>query len=80
MGNKNQKLIQGLQQIGFEQNSISPLVEKMEKYINESSAKFITGQWDIDTMWDSYVSTLKSMDMEYIWEILQPYWDAYVSK
>ena len=35
MGNKNQKLIQGLQQIGFEQNSISPLVEKMEKYINE---------------------------------------------
>ena len=35
MSNKNQKLIQGLQQIGFEQNSISPLVEKMEKYINE---------------------------------------------
>lgn len=35
MSNKNDKLIQGLKQIGFEQESILPLVEKMEKYINE---------------------------------------------
>ena len=35
MSNKNEKLIQGLKHIGFDQESIPPLVEKMEKYINE---------------------------------------------
>ena len=35
MSNKNEKLIQGLKQIGFDQESIPPLVEKMEKYINK---------------------------------------------
>lgn len=52
----------------------------MEKYINESSAKFITGQWDVDTMWDSYTATLDDMGESYVCEILQPYWDEYISK
>lgn len=49
----------------------------MKKYINESSAKFITGQWDVETMWDSYINNLKSMGLEDMCELLQPYYDDY---
>ncbi|MBE6957885.1 MAG: hypothetical protein E7447_01860 [Ruminococcaceae bacterium] len=50
----------------------------MKKYINESTAKFITGQWDVDTMWDSYINTLESMGMSDICELLQPYYTDYI--
>ena len=49
----------------------------MKKYINESTAKFVTGQWDVATMWDSYINNLKSMGMEDIQELLQPYYDDF---
>ena len=49
----------------------------IELYINESRAKFINGELDIDKDWDNYISTLQTMGMDRVYEIKQQTLDAY---
>ena len=51
----------------------------IELYINESRAKFINGELDIDKDWDNYISTLQTMGMDRVYEIKQQTLDAYAT-
>lgn len=48
----------------------------MEKYISQMHDKFITGQEDIETGWDSYLSKLNKMGLSEILEMYQNEYDA----
>lgn len=62
-----------------DQEELDNIWVDMQKYINESTAKFITGQWDVDTGWQSYINTLESMGMSDVCELLQPYYTDSIS-
>lgn len=49
----------------------------IDLYINECRAKFINGEMDIETEFDDYLATLKSMGMDKIVEYKQATLDAY---
>lgn len=51
----------------------------IELYINESRAKFINGELDIDADWDKYIETLQKMGMDRVYEIKQLTLDAYTA-
>lgn len=42
----------------------------IKTYIEESLTKFITGEWTVESNYDSFVSTLKSMDIDGLLEVL----------
>ena len=46
-------------------------------YLNESQAKFITGNLSLDTDWDAYVATLQQIGLTELMEIYQRGLDAY---
>lgn len=46
-------------------------VADIETYAQESILSFITGAMDINTEWDTYVSTLESMGVQENMEIYQ---------
>lgn len=46
-------------------------------YMNESRAKFINGELDLDADWDNYIETLKKMGMDRVYEMKQATVDAY---
>ena len=60
-----------------DQDTFDDLWADMEKHISEMHAKFITGQEDIETGWDAYLTDLERMGLE---EILEIYQDAYDAK
>ena len=49
----------------------------IDLYINESRAKFINGELDLDADWDNYIETLKKMGMDRVYEMKQATVDAY---
>ena len=60
-----------------ELNLIEP---DFEKYVEESLTRFITGEMNIETEWDTYVETVKSMGYERLLEIYQQQYDRYIGK
>ena len=46
-------------------------------YVNESRAKFINGELDLDADWDNYIATLQKMGMERVIEMKQATVSAY---
>jgi len=49
-------------------------------YIGEATAKFITGEWNIEQAWDSYVAELEKMDLQKVIDIYQAAYDRYLAK
>jgi putative aldouronate transport system substrate-binding protein len=49
-------------------------------YVKETTAKFISGALDIESNWDSYISTLQSMNIDRAIEITQNAYDRYLSR
>ena len=43
----------------------------INKYIGESTAKFITGEWNIEQSWDSYLAELEKMGLKDVIDIYQ---------
>ena len=48
-------------------------------YVAQSRARFITGEDDIEAMWDSYVNQCNNMGVTEITEIYQTYYDQYLA-
>lgn len=48
----------------------------LEKHISEMHAKFITGQEDLETGWDAYLSNLNKMGLTEVLEIYQNVYDS----
>ena len=47
----------------------------IDTYINESTAKFITGEWSIEQSWDSYVAELEKMGLKDVVDVYQAAYD-----
>jgi len=55
-------------------NELVPIKTTVDGFVNEMFARFITGDANIDSEWDSYLEQLKGMDLERYTQIMQ---DAY---
>lgn len=60
-----------------ESSERAKIVAEVSTYMQETSVKFITGVENIDTGWDHYVSTLKSLGVERAEEITQAALDRF---
>lgn len=49
-------------------------------YVQEASMKFIIGDMDIETEYDSFIETLKGMQIERLIEIYQTAYDRYMAR
>lgn len=59
----------------YEQDDYNDLWTDIETYISQMHAKFITGQEDLDTGWDNYLSKLERMGLPEVLEIYQKVYD-----
>lgn len=59
-----------------DQDDYNDLWADLEKYISEMHAKFITGQEDLETGWDTYLNQLNRMGLEEVLEIYQRVYDG----
>ena len=59
-----------------EQDTYSDTWTDIDKYISEQTAKFITGEIDVETGWASFVQELQKMGLNDILEIYQAAYDA----
>jgi len=60
----------------LEENEIvAEAVASIKTYVNETTAKFITGTLDIDKDWDAFVNQTKSMNSDEILEVSQTAYD-----
>lgn len=57
-------------------NELSMLESTISDYVNEMTTKFITGDRNVETEWDSYLNELKAMQVERVIEIYQQIYDA----
>ena len=57
-------------------NELVDLKVTIENFVNEMFARFITGDADIETQWDSYVDQLMSMNLERYIQIQQEAYDS----
>ena len=48
-------------------------------YVNQATVQFITGDLNIDTDWDNYITTLKNMGVEDYLKIYQEQYDNYMA-
>ena len=58
-----------------ELQEISDLRVAIKEYVNQSTAKFITGAMDIDTEWDAYLNQLDKLGLERFLEMNQTVYD-----
>ncbi len=56
------------------------IMTDIETYAKENSTQFITGVLDIETGWDSYISTIQGMNLERAIEITQAAYDRYLQR
>ena len=56
------------------------IMTDIETYAKENSTQFITGVLDIETGWDSYISTIQGMNLERAIEITQAAYDRYLER
>lgn len=59
-----------------DQDNYSDLWTDLEKYISQMHSKFITGQEDLETGWDNYLSKLEKMGLEEVLEIYENVYDG----
>jgi putative aldouronate transport system substrate-binding protein len=52
-------------------SEVSQLKETINTYVEESISKFVTGTWDIDADWDSYINELNTIGLEHFVELYQ---------
>lgn len=52
----------------------------IDAYIAENTAKFITGELDIATNWDTYMSDLQKMGLQDVYDVYQAAYDRTVGK
>jgi putative aldouronate transport system substrate-binding protein len=57
-------------------NELVDLKVAIETFVNEMFARFITGDADINSQWDSYIDQLKSMNLERYVQIHQESYDT----
>ena len=50
----------------------------IQTYVDERAVAFICGYPDIDTEFDAYISTLKSMQIDEMLKVRQAQYDRYV--
>ena len=48
-------------------------------YVNQALVQFITGDLNIDTQWDEYLTTLEKMNVQQYIDTYQKYYDAYMA-
>lgn len=82
------KLDDSLPNDGYPSNYVSYTSEESEviamyssdidTYIEESTAKFITGEMDVEADFDEYVSTLKALGIEKLQEVYQAAYDRFM--
>ena len=58
-----------------DENSV--ISSEVTTYISECFVKFINGSMDIETQWDEYLNTLKSMNVDRLIQIRQNALDDY---
>lgn len=59
---------------------LAELEKTVTDYVKEMTARFVTGDADIDKEWDSYIETLESMNLKRFIEINQTAYDAKYKK
>lgn len=57
-------------------NELSMLESTITSYVDEMATKFITGDRDIETDWESYLSELNAMQVDRVVEIYQEIYDS----
>ncbi|MBQ8095369.1 MAG: ABC transporter substrate-binding protein, partial [Clostridia bacterium] len=62
-----------------EASIISMYLVDIETYVNERAVAFICGYSDIDTEFDSYLETLKNMQIEELIKVKQAQYDRYAT-
>lgn len=61
-----------------ESRELTDLLLSVKTYVDEMQTRFITGDSDIETEWDSYLETLNSQGLPRLLEIYQAAYDAQV--
>lgn len=72
---KPEERIITLPMTGEENNEVAEPQKVIDKYWQEASANFLTGVWDIDEYWDTYLAELEKMGMSDLLEIYQTAYD-----
>lgn len=63
-----------------ESSEYSVLMSDISTYLTETIPQFVNGSMDVETQWDSYVETLKSMGIEDCVAFKQAAYDRYLEK
>ena len=63
-----------------ELNERTTLRTDIDTYLTQSMANFIMGVWSLDSDWDTYLETLKTMRLEDYLAIEQAAWDRYIAE
>ena len=59
-----------------EENQTAKEIQKtLDNYVNESIGAFLTGQWDIDEYWDTYLAELEKIGIDDALAIYQTSYD-----
>lgn len=61
-----------------EQDELTDIKTTLESYVKESIACFLTGQWDVDTYWDTYLKELDKIGVNAALELYQTAFDRNV--
>jgi len=56
------------------------ILNEVKTYVQEMYIKFITGQANLDSDWDTYMNTLNGMDLPYATECMQKAYNAYQNR
>lgn len=56
------------------------ILNEVKTYVQEMYIKFITGQANLDSDWDTYLNTLNGMDLPYATECMQKAYEAYQNR
>lgn len=59
--------------------TVATIETDVSSYIAESRARFISGEDDIDAVWDTYVQNVKNAGIDTVVSIYQQYYDAFVA-
>jgi len=58
-----------------ESSEASEIYQVLKSYVEESIGAFLTGEWDIDSYWDTYMAELEKIGAEQALEIYQTAYD-----
>jgi putative aldouronate transport system substrate-binding protein len=61
-------------------NEYRMILNEVKTYVQEMYIKFVTGQANLETDWDTYVNTLNGMDLPYATECMTKAYEAYQNR